>query len=216
MSGNSNFMVIYKEKVYPQMLRFSQEDLEFPSTLAISFSNILKQHRFTSLKIRDNTFIPSHKFLTAIKDTECFNCNKISQYATTEEYNSCLGCVKTEHRKNAKHKRMEHSILNDIIYKLSKEYNGDFVKDYQVQFDVGLFGSNKRPDLQLFDKNTRRWIIVEIDEKQHFTKENMDKDLERIKFFRIEAKKNGQTLYVLRIIPDESKQNSMFCSKKDN
>lgn len=132
-------------------------------------------------------------------------CGKTSQY---NEGNSkfCVGCVSTDGRKHASHRRMEHQILSDITRGIKKSLPNSklFMKYDQVYHD------DMRPDLQITNSINDNIVMVEVDENQHFTIENLKKDDSRFKTFYDESKGQGKSLSVVRIVPAEKSKSSMF------
>lgn len=134
-----------------------------------------------------------------------FGCIKRSQY---NEGNSkfCVGCVSIDGRKHASHNRMEHQILSDITrgVKKSLPYTELSMKYDQVYHD------DMRPDLQITNTINDNIVMVEVDEKQHFTLENLKKDYARFKTFYDKSEKYGKSLSVVRVVPGENTKSSMF------
>jgi hypothetical protein len=133
---------------------------------------------------------------------KCNKCPKISQY-TVDDSNFCVGCIPEEARKHASHTRMEYNILSDITRGLEKKY---MRKDLNLKFD-SVYHDKQRPDLSIRYTGSNDIIMVEVDEKQHFTEENKRKDRVRFDSFRANAKKYNHTLSVIRIVPNETDRN---------
>jgi hypothetical protein len=148
-----------------------------------------------------------------IKKPKNENCDKTAQYLSGTS-NFCVGCIPVSSRKNASFSRMEHNILSDITRGLSKKYN---LEDLELKYD-SVYNDKKRPDLYIKHKNSDDIIMIEVDEKQHFTKENQIKDSERFENFRKYASKKGRTLSVIRIVPNEDSRtgSSMYNIISDN
>lgn len=132
-------------------------------------------------------------------------CTKTSQYNEGSS-NFCVGCITTVARKHASHKKMEHHILSDITRGVRKAlpYSNLTMRYDQVYHD------DMRPDLQISNDVNDNIVMVEVDEKQHFTIENLKKDDARFKAFYNLAKEDGKSLSVVRVVPGENTKSSMF------
>ncbi len=148
------------------------------------------------------------------KKQKCQNC---TEYIATHDFIdskgnkniSCLDCVPKHHREQLTHKRMEHDINNEIIRRLSDSLGVKIKCNKQ-------FGKTKcRPDLLIESDNSI--TIIEIDEKQHATKQHLKADEERLEKLKQEANKENKEFNVVRIIPNEQKKEiSMYSRKGSN
>jgi hypothetical protein len=137
------------------------------------------------------------------------NCGKTSQY---DEAGSslCIGCISTNSRKHASHKKMEHHILSDItrgIRKALPSYN--LTMRYDQVYHEGL-----RPDLMINNQVNDNIVMVEVDEWPHFTEKHLKEDRARFKTFYDKTIKDGSSLSVVRIVPGENTASSMFKTEK--
>jgi hypothetical protein len=137
-------------------------------------------------------------------------CTKTSQYSEGSS-NFCIGCISSNGRKHASHKKMEHNILSDITRGLSKKYAG-----LTMEYDV-VYHDKKRPDLVISrEDNNENIVMVEVDEKQHFSNKNQAEDNVRFKNYYDRVNGKGLSLSVVRIVPGENKANSMFKTERNN
>ena len=137
------------------------------------------------------------------------DCTKTSQYSEGSS-NFCIGCISSNGRKHASHKKMEHNILSDITRGLSKKYAG-----LTMEYDV-VYHDKKRPDLVISREDNRNIVMVEVDEKQHFSNKNQAEDNVRFKNYYDRVNGKGLSLSVVRIVPGENKANSMFKTERNN
>ena len=116
-------------------------------------------------------------------------CDKTSQYSEGSS-NFCVGCITQNGRKHASHKKMEHNILSDITRGLRKKYTGLI-----MQYDV-VYHDKKRPDLVISREDNGNIVMVEVDEKQHFSNKNQAEDNVRFKNYYTHTKSFWNT-YIL-------------------
>lgn len=136
-------------------------------------------------------------------------CPKTSQYDIGDS-KVCVGCIKDDSRKHASHKRMELQILSDITRGVKKSLPH---MELTMSYDV-VYHDKKRPDLLITNDFNKNIVMVEVDEKQHFTIDNLKKDDIRFKNFYEEAIDNEQLLSVVRVVPGENTKTSMFKTDK--
>lgn len=137
------------------------------------------------------------------KKSKCQECNTRTHIVKINNIPFCMSCIPQEHRNKTFFKRMELKIINDIYKEIKPIYNKIMIIHDSVYGD-----KKQRPDLRIMYLKTM--IFIEIDEKQHFNKSNLQNDLIRIKTLSDYAKKDKNKVRVIRIIPDEDKKESMF------
>jgi hypothetical protein len=137
-------------------------------------------------------------------------CSKTSQYDIGGS-KVCVGCIEDDDsRKHASHKRMELQILSDITRGIKKS-----LPDIRLtmRYDM-VYHDAQRPDLLISSDLNNNIVMVEVDEKQHFTIDNLKKDDIRFKKFYDNASDQRKSLSVVRVVPGENAKTSMFKTEK--
>lgn len=147
----------------------------------------------------------------SLKKPTCItkNCGKTSQYDQAGS-SLCVGCISTNSRKHASHKKMEHHILSDITRGIRKALPS---YDLTMRYDQ-VYHEDLRPDLMITNRFNDNIVMVEVDEYPHFTEKHLKEDRARFTTFYDKTAKDGNSLSVVRIVPGENTTSSMFKTEK--